>query len=64
MFFRTRKKERANFYYKRLQYNTAIYLYKRALDYLDTRDGDPDADFDHEDLEVGPDTHLHVLQKN
>lgn len=48
----TRKKERANFYYKRLQYNTAIYLYKRALDYLDTRDGDPDADFDHEDLEL------------
>ncbi|KAH8277976.1 hypothetical protein KR018_011951 [Drosophila ironensis] len=48
----TRKKERANFFYKRLEYNTAICLYKRALDFLDTRDGDPDADFDHEDLEL------------
>ncbi|KAH8402243.1 hypothetical protein KR009_010697 [Drosophila setifemur] len=48
----TRKKERANYFYKRLEFNTAIHLYKRALDFLDTRDGDPDAEFLKEDLEL------------
>ncbi|XP_011193416.1 peptidyl-prolyl cis-trans isomerase FKBP8 [Zeugodacus cucurbitae] len=47
----TRKKERANFWYNRNEYNTAIQLYRRALEYLDDRDGDPDATFDKEDLE-------------
>ncbi|KAH8237166.1 hypothetical protein KR038_005776 [Drosophila bunnanda] len=45
-----RKKERANFFYKRLEFNTAIHLYRRALDYLDTRDGDPEAELLKEDL--------------
>ncbi|ALC40820.1 CG5482 [Drosophila busckii] len=47
-----RKKERANYFYKRLEYNNAINLYRRALDFLDHRDGDPDAEFDKEDLEL------------
>ncbi|XP_064541494.1 peptidyl-prolyl cis-trans isomerase FKBP8 [Drosophila montana] len=47
-----RKKERANYYYKRVEYNNAIHLYRRALDYLDSRDGDPDAEFGKEDLEL------------
>lgn len=47
----TRKKERANFWYNRNEYNTAIQLYRRALEFLDDRDGDPDASFDKEDLE-------------
>ncbi|XP_068145424.1 peptidyl-prolyl cis-trans isomerase FKBP8 [Drosophila tropicalis] len=48
----TRKKERANYFYKRSEYNNAIHLYRRALDFLDTRDGDPDAAFGKEDLEL------------
>ncbi|XP_013113222.2 peptidyl-prolyl cis-trans isomerase FKBP8 [Stomoxys calcitrans] len=48
----TRKKERANFWYNRNDYNTAIQLYRRALDYLDDRDGDPEAEFEKEDLEL------------
>ncbi|KAH8372280.1 hypothetical protein KR093_010931 [Drosophila rubida] len=47
-----RKKERANYFYKRVEYNNAIHLYRRALDYLDNRDGDPDAEFGKEDLEL------------
>uniref|UniRef100_A0A0K8UFF4 peptidylprolyl isomerase n=2 Tax=Bactrocera latifrons TaxID=174628 RepID=A0A0K8UFF4_BACLA len=47
----TRKKERANFWYNRNEYNTAIQLYRRALEFLDDRDGDPDSMFDKEDLE-------------
>ncbi|XP_030381167.1 peptidyl-prolyl cis-trans isomerase FKBP8 isoform X2 [Scaptodrosophila lebanonensis] len=47
-----RKKERANYFYKRLEYNNAINLYRRALDFLDDRDGDPDAEFGKEDLEL------------
>lgn len=47
-----RKKERANYFYKRLEYNNAIHLYRRALDYLDNRDGDPDAEFGNEDLSL------------
>ncbi|XP_034480099.1 peptidyl-prolyl cis-trans isomerase FKBP8 [Drosophila innubila] len=47
-----RKKERANYFYKRVEYNNAIHLYRRALDYLDNRDGDPDAEFDKEDLKL------------
>ncbi|EDW01683.1 peptidyl-prolyl cis-trans isomerase FKBP8 [Drosophila grimshawi] len=47
-----RKKERANYFYKRVEYNNAIHLYRRALDYLDHRDGDPDAEFGKEDLEL------------
>lgn len=52
IFFRTRKKERANFWYNRSEFSTAIQLYRRALEYLDNRDGDPDSDFDKEDIEV------------
>ncbi|XP_017117238.1 peptidyl-prolyl cis-trans isomerase FKBP8 [Drosophila elegans] len=48
----TRKKERANFFYKRLEFTTAIHLYRRALDFLDNRDGDPESEFDKEDLEL------------
>ncbi|EDW31657.1 GL11238 [Drosophila persimilis] len=48
----TRKKERANYFFKRLEYNTAIHLYRRALDYLDTRDGDPESEFGKEDLQL------------
>ncbi|KAM8713934.1 hypothetical protein ACLKA7_014142 [Drosophila subpalustris] len=48
----SRKKERANYFYKRGEYNNAIHLYRRALDYLDNRDGDPDAEFGKEDLEL------------
>ncbi|CAD6998640.1 peptidyl-prolyl cis-trans isomerase FKBP8 [Ceratitis capitata] len=48
----TRKKERANFWYNRNEFNTAIQLYRRALEFLDDRDGDPDAAFDKEDLEL------------
>ncbi|XP_054740132.1 peptidyl-prolyl cis-trans isomerase FKBP8 isoform X1 [Anastrepha obliqua] len=48
----TSKKERANFWYNRNEFNTAIQLYRRALDYLDDRDGDPDAALDKEDLEL------------
>ncbi|EDV55111.1 peptidyl-prolyl cis-trans isomerase FKBP8 [Drosophila erecta] len=48
----TRKKERANFFYKRSEFTTAIHLYRRALDFLDNRDGDPEAEFDKEDLEL------------
>uniref|UniRef100_T1PC14 peptidylprolyl isomerase n=1 Tax=Musca domestica TaxID=7370 RepID=T1PC14_MUSDO len=48
----TRKKERANFWYNRSEYNTAIQLYRRALEYLDNRDGDPDNEFDKEDIEL------------
>lgn len=51
-FSRTRKKERANFWYNRSEYNIAIQLYRRALEYLDNRDGDPDNEFDKEDIEV------------
>lgn len=47
-----RKKERANYFYKRVEYNNAIHLYRRALDYLDNRDGDPEAEFGKEDLEL------------
>lgn len=47
-----RKKERANFWYNRNEFNIAIQLYRRALDYLDNRDGDPDANIDTEDLEL------------
>lgn len=46
-----RKKERANFWYNRNEFNIAIQLYRRALEYLDDRDGDPDANIDTEDLE-------------
>ena len=52
LLFRTRKKERANFWYNRSEFSTAIQLYRRALEYLDNRDGDPDSDFDKEDIEV------------
>uniref|UniRef100_D3TLE5 peptidylprolyl isomerase n=1 Tax=Glossina morsitans morsitans TaxID=37546 RepID=D3TLE5_GLOMM len=48
----TRKKERANFWYNRSEYSRAIQLYRRALEYLDDRDGDPDAKFDKEDIEL------------
>ncbi|XP_016958803.1 peptidyl-prolyl cis-trans isomerase FKBP8 [Drosophila biarmipes] len=48
----TRKKERANFFYKRSEFTTAIHLYRRALDFLDNRDGDPESEFDKEDLEL------------
>ncbi|XP_036332748.1 peptidyl-prolyl cis-trans isomerase FKBP8 [Rhagoletis pomonella] len=48
----TSKKERANFWYNRNEFNTAIQLYRRALEYLDDRDGDPDSAFDKEDLEL------------
>ncbi|XP_067629410.1 peptidyl-prolyl cis-trans isomerase FKBP8 [Eurosta solidaginis] len=48
----TSKKERANFWYNRNEFNTAIQLYRRAIEYLDDRDGDPDAAFDKEDLEL------------
>ncbi|XP_055837702.1 peptidyl-prolyl cis-trans isomerase FKBP8 [Episyrphus balteatus] len=47
-----RKKERANFWYNRNEFNIAIQLYRRALEYLDDRDGDPDANIDTEDLEL------------
>lgn len=47
-----RKKERANFWYNRNEFNIAIQLYRRALEYLDDRDGDPDANIDNEDLEL------------
>lgn len=50
--FRTAKKERANFWYNRNEYGIAIQLYRRALEYLDHRDGDPDNQFGNEDLEV------------
>ncbi|XP_043643445.1 peptidyl-prolyl cis-trans isomerase FKBP8 [Drosophila teissieri] len=48
----TRKKERANFFYKRSEFTTAIHLYRRALDFLDNRDGDPESEFEKEDLEL------------
>ncbi|XP_061399236.1 peptidyl-prolyl cis-trans isomerase FKBP8 [Musca vetustissima] len=48
----TRKKERANFWYNRSEYNTAIQLYRRALEYLDNRDGDPENEFDKEDIDL------------
>ncbi|XP_017054378.1 peptidyl-prolyl cis-trans isomerase FKBP8 [Drosophila ficusphila] len=48
----TRKKERANFFYKRSEFTTAIHLYRRALDFLDNRDGDPESEFDKEDLDL------------
>lgn len=51
-YFRARKKERANYFYKRNDFINAIHLYTRALEYLDHRDGDPDAEFGKEDLEV------------
>jgi len=41
-----KKKERANFWYNRKEYAIAVQLYRRALDYLDDRDGDPDYDKD------------------
>ncbi|KAI9577482.1 hypothetical protein GQX74_014866 [Glossina fuscipes] len=44
--------ERANFWYNRSEYSRAIQLYRRALEYLDDRDGDPDAKFDKEDIEL------------
>ncbi|XP_055919667.1 peptidyl-prolyl cis-trans isomerase FKBP8 [Eupeodes corollae] len=47
-----RKKERANFWYNRNEFNIAIQLYRRALEYLDDRDGDPEANIDTEDLEL------------
>lgn len=37
-----RKRERANFWYNRNEFNTAIQIYRRALEYLDHKDGDPD----------------------
>ncbi|XP_055688172.1 peptidyl-prolyl cis-trans isomerase FKBP8 [Lutzomyia longipalpis] len=35
----TRKRERGNFWYNRAEYNIAIQLYRRALEYLDDSDG-------------------------
>lgn len=52
LLYRARKKERANYFYKRNDFINAIHLYTRALEYLDHRDGDPDAEFGKEDLEV------------
>lgn len=47
------KRERANFWYNRNEYNTAIQLYRRALEYLDDRDGDPGINFPNsEDIEL------------
>lgn len=48
----TRKKERANFWYNRSEFSTAIQLYRRALEYLDNRDGDPDSEIGSEDIEL------------
>ncbi|KAL5288382.1 FKBP8 family protein [Megaselia abdita] len=38
-----RKRERANFWYNRNEFNTAIQIYRRALEFLDHNDGDPDS---------------------
>lgn len=37
------KRERANFWYNRNEFNTAIQIYRRALEFLDHKDGDPDS---------------------
>uniref|UniRef100_A0A6B2EAK5 peptidylprolyl isomerase n=1 Tax=Phlebotomus kandelakii TaxID=1109342 RepID=A0A6B2EAK5_9DIPT len=38
----TRKRERGNFWYNRSEYNIAIQLYRRALEYLDDSEGSPE----------------------
>lgn len=43
--FSNKKRERGNFWYERNEYNSAIQLYRRALEYLDDTDpyiGDPE----------------------
>ncbi|XP_055702965.1 peptidyl-prolyl cis-trans isomerase FKBP8 [Phlebotomus papatasi] len=37
-----RKRERGNFWYNRSEYNLAIQLYRRALEYLDDSEGSPE----------------------
>ncbi|XP_059620018.1 peptidyl-prolyl cis-trans isomerase FKBP8 [Phlebotomus argentipes] len=38
----TRKRERGNFWFNRTEYNIAIQLYRRALEYLDDTEGAPE----------------------